>query len=733
MRRITITNYSDRPRTIELTSYAEVVLQPAVADLGHPAFSKLFVETEYLARNNAILATRRPRAEGDPRRWLVHAVADKGLARGERGTTTQLQFETDRMRFVGRGRTLDAPAAMDEGARLSKTAGAVLDPIVSLRRVVTVQPRQSVQVTFSLAVADTRDDAERLAERYDHPDAAQRAFELASTYGLVELGHLGLTGEEALTAQEIAGRLLYGDPSLAAPASVRRRNVRPQSGLWAYGISGDLPILLFRTSALEELDAFRLLLKMHAFWRRRGLEIDLVVLNDHPPSYADSLQEALAQTVEASPQRGLLGQRGGIFLRRTDGLSDEDQTLLLTAARMIFSGSIPTVLGSAMTTSEMEARTQQNDLDAQALTATFDADVPDPAGPLAVPALHADALERLGLDAHDVPEPTGDDLLFYNGSGGFSDDGRAYVVRQRGGEPDDRTPLPWINVVANPAAGFTATESGEGYTWARNSQQNKLTPWSNDPVMDPAGEALYLRDDDAGVFWTPTPRPAPAPALYETRHGWGHSTWTAEWAGIKTETVAFVPRRDPLKIVRLRLTNTGSAPRRPLRLPVRRARARRAPRAQRALHRRGPRRGLGRAHGAQPLQPDLQRTPRLPGGRRGGRRVGLRAPRRLPRPARRRDAPGRRRRRRPAGRRAVDRARPVRRAPRRRKPRAGRDARGRLPLRPGQDGPRRRGARREATRTPPRPTPRSRTSSRSGRRRSRRSRSRRPRRTSTCS
>ncbi len=560
LRRITVTNYSDRPRTIELTSYAEVVLQPAAADLGHPAFSKLFVETEYIPRNNAILATRRPRAEGDPRRWLVHAVADKGLARVERGAVTPLQFETDRMRFIGRGRTLDSPAAMDEGARLSRTAGAVLDPIVSLRRVVTVQPRQSVQVVFSLAVAATREDAERLAERYDHPDASQRAFELASTYGLVELGHLGLTGEEALTAQEIAGRLLYGDPGLAAPASVRRRNVRPQSGLWAYGISGDLPILLFRTSSLEEIDAFRLLLKMHAFWRRRGLEIDLVVLNDHPPSYADSLQEALAQTVEASPQRSLLAQRGGIFLRRTDGLSEEDLTLLLTSARAVFTGAIPAVLASAATT-EMEAHAHQADLDAEALALTFDADEPAPAGPVAVPATDPTALERLGLSETAVPEPVGDDLLFYNGTGGFSDDGRSYVVRQRGGVPGDRTPLPWINVVANPFAGFTASESGEGYTWARNSQQNKLTPWSNDPVEDPAGEALYLRDDDACVFWSPTPRPAPAPALYETCHGWGHTTWSTEWAGIKSETTAFVPRRDPLKIVRLRLTNTGDAAR----------------------------------------------------------------------------------------------------------------------------------------------------------------------------
>ena len=579
VRRVTVTNYQDRPRTIELTSYAEVVLQPPAGDLGHPAFSKLFVETEYLSKNNALLATRRPRSEGDVRRWLVHSVADKGLARADRAAITALEYETDRMKFVGRGRTLDRPAAMDADARLSRTAGAVLDPIVSLRRVVTLQPKQSVQVVFSLAVADTREEAERLAERYDHPDAAKRAFDLASTYGLVELGQLGMTGEQALAFQELGGRLAYGDPRLAAPASVRQRNTRPQSGLWAYGISGDLPILLFRTSSLDEVNAFRLLLKAHAFWRHRGLEVDLVVLNDHPPSYADSLQESLSQAVEMSPQRGLLDQRGGIFLRRSDALSEEDLVLLQTAARVILYGEVPTLLASAPTTEadalalqaaeslEGDAGSVLSAPEAQDSEAS-DAETPTTAAPerpgerLAVAAGHREASARMTTPAHEASTASDGDLQFFNGYGGFSDDGRAYVIRQRGGDAASRTPLPWINVVANPAVGFTATESGEGYTWARNSQQNKLTPWSNDPVMDPAGEALYLRDDDAGVFWTPTPRPTPAPTTYETRHGWGYTTWRAAWGDLDTEMTAFVPLRDPTKVVRLRVTNTSDRARR---------------------------------------------------------------------------------------------------------------------------------------------------------------------------
>ena len=394
VRRVTVTNYGDRPRTIELTSYAEVVLQPPAGDLGHPAFSKLFVETEYVPKNNALIATRRPRAEDDVRRWLVHSVADKGLARADRSALAPLEYETDRMRFVGRGRTLDTPAAMDAGATLTRTAGAVLDPVVSLRRVVTLQPKQSVQVVFSLAVAASREQAERLAERYDHPNAAQRAFELASTYGLVELGHLGLSGEQALRAQELASRLLYGGPQLAAPAGVRERNVRPQSGLWAYGISGDLPILLFRASSTDDLGAFQTLLKIHAFWRRRGFEADLVVLNDHPPSYADSLQEALTQAVDTSPQRALLNQRGGLFIRRTDGLSEEDLTLLLTAARVIVDGDLPGLLAGE---TDDESAPMTPPVPAEVVSAEPSPQVePPPVGfARAVPALDATAADRL--------------------------------------------------------------------------------------------------------------------------------------------------------------------------------------------------------------------------------------------------------------------------------------------------------------------------------------------------
>ena len=455
-----------------------------------------------------------------------------------------MQYETDRLAFIGRGRTLDHPSAMDPGTQLSGNVGPVLDPVVSLRRTVVLMPKESVTVTFALGTADSREEAERLAERYDHPFAAQRAFELASVYGLVELNHLGLSGERALYFQELASRLLYGGPDLKADPSVLLRNRRAQSGLWAHGISGDLPILVYRIARPEHMTAFTLLLKAHEYWRLKGFEVDIVVLNDHPPSYASELQNAILQAIQTSPQRALLNQRGGLFVRRTDQLAAEDLTLVLTVARAVITGDLPRLRASSLKEETSPLPAVGVALEGQA------------------PRRYTPAL-REALDSDEGEPPTRDDLLFWNGYGGFTPDGTEYVIPLRSGADRglDRTPLPWINVVANEEAGFTASESGEGYTWSINSQQNKLTPWSNDPVIDPAGEALWLRDetDGDGVFWSPTPRPTPDSEAYETRHGWGYTTYKHTSREVEQEVCLFVPRHDPVKLARLRLTNTGSA------------------------------------------------------------------------------------------------------------------------------------------------------------------------------
>ncbi|HYE96911.1 MAG TPA: glucoamylase family protein [Rubricoccaceae bacterium] len=526
VRRYTVTNYGDTPRRLELTSYAEVALNDVEADLAHPAFSKLFVETEYVPEHHALLAHRRKRKPDDPERWLFHALADAGLD----AVTGPLEVETDRAKFLGRGRTCTNPAALDPGVKLSGTVGAVLDPVVALRRVVEVGPREQVSLAFALGTAASREEALRLADRYDHPDAVQRAVELASVYGLVELQHLGLTGKQALYAQELASALLFAPRALRADERTMVRNRRSQPGLWAYGISGDLPIVLLRIGKVEHMESVRFFLKAHAYWRQKGVQADLVILNEHPPSYADELQKAILDAIQASPGRNLQGARGGLHLRRAEHLPPEDLTLLLSVARVVVEGTLP----------------------------ELPLDGPPPALPPASIA-HPAVPER---EALALPVASSDGRTASNGYGAFSEDGTEYVIRLGGpGEPD-ATPLPWSNVVANERAGFVVTEGGSGFTWAYNSQQNKLTPWSNDPVSDPVEEALYVRDEEAGVFWSPTPRPVPGPGSYEVRHGFGYSVFHHGSHDLDQETTLFVPREDPVKVIRLRLTNRSDRPRR---------------------------------------------------------------------------------------------------------------------------------------------------------------------------
>ncbi len=381
LRRITLTNLGDQPRPIEVTTCAELVLNTPGGDAAHPAFSKLFVQTGWMADREALVAWRRLRSPDDEPLSVVHSLlADAGA----------VEYETDRSRFIGRGRTLERPAATDRGARLSGTVGNVLDPVFSLRRVVTVQPGQSTTLVALLGAGRTRKDVEAIAGRYASLDAAHAAFRGTPPADTGEARALGVPESWLANA-----RLL---PVVDA--------------------AGRTPVEWFQPLQTEKVPGERL------------------------------------------------------------GWADEE-------------------------------------------------------------------------------------LRFFNGFGGFSADGREYVIRMLPGEHGPvRPPLPWTNVIANEHTGFLVSESGAASTWTANSRENRLTPWSNDPVSDPHGEALYLRDEDAGVAWSPTPGPRPGDGAYETRHGFGYSRFRHVSESLEQDTTMFVPRHDPVKIVRLRLTNTGDRPRR---------------------------------------------------------------------------------------------------------------------------------------------------------------------------
>ncbi len=550
VRVVTVTNRSRETRDIELTSYAEVVLADPDADRAHPAFQNLFVETEWLP-DGIILASRRPRSATERRPWCAHVVATGAERVGD------VTCETDRARFIGRGRTVRAPRALDHDVELSGTTGAVLDPTMALRVRLRLLPGRTATAAFSTLVADGRDEARNLADRYRDLRAADRALSLSWTTAQVELRDLDVPPAEAALYQELAGTLIYPNEELRASATLRAENRRGQRALWAHGISGDWPLVLATITDEGGLPSVRQLLVAHKYWRMKGVTADLVIINAKAPTYVQDLHDQIVSIVLSSSEGGVIDRPGGVFIRRADTMQPEDVALLQATARVTIACD-GVGLGNVAENAELgapAAPVEQWMVVDRGRSASRALSTP--------PALAVVAGTRAGPDAL-----TNTDAGDTNGFGKLTDNGD-YEMRIAGAHVP---PAPWANVIANPNAGFCVTERGGGFAWAENSYFFRLTPWQNDPVCDPCGEVLYLRDDDSRRMWTPTPAPALAiddvdtlgngPPPYVVRHGPGRSSFTHERDGIASELVLGVPESDPVKITRLTLTNRGAKQRR---------------------------------------------------------------------------------------------------------------------------------------------------------------------------
>jgi cyclic beta-1,2-glucan synthetase len=535
LRRISLTNRGRMPRTIELTSYAEVVITHPATDAAHPAFSNLFVQTELVRPHQAIVCTRRPRSGGERPPWMIHLMTVHGTADGEPS------YETSRAAFIGRGRSVIDPIAMHQAA-LTDSCGAVLDPIVAIRSRVVLEPDETARIHVVTGMAETRDAALGLIEKYRDRHAADRVFELSWTHSQVVQRRLEATSADTQLYERLASNVLYANPTLRAPSSLLARNRGGQSGLWAYGISGDLPIVLVRIADVAHIELVRQLVKAHAYWRLKGLSADLVVWNEDPSGYRQVLHDEIMSAVAAS--ESLLDKPGGIFVRRSEQISDDDKLLMQTVARLI-------VADSAGTLAEQLERKPRAELTPllQASPRLVPAYEPaEPPAPITAPAV-----------APSLAAFTRPDLVDFNGLGGFTSDGREYVITTT---RDRRTPAPWVNVLANPWFGSIVSESGSAYTWCENAHGYRLTPWHNDAVGDPSGEALYLRDEDDGHVWSPTPLPVTAAAPYISRHGFGYSVFEVSERGIASELQTYVATDAPIKFLVLKVRNRSGRQRR---------------------------------------------------------------------------------------------------------------------------------------------------------------------------
>ena len=530
VRQITLINESDLPRRLRLTTYGEVALTEQAADQRHPAFAKLFVESEYLADLNALLFTRRPRSAKEEPRFLIHMLVRARHMNQE--IWGRQSYESDRAAFLGRGRTTLNPAALlcPGSAGGDGEVGATLDPIMSLGQELELPPHATVQLAAVTLAASTRQDALELAQRYRNWTTLGRVFVRAQTEAERELRQLEMTTPMLDQTQQLLSLLLYPHGARRADAATLLANVKAQPGLWPFGISGDAPMLLMHINDETEIELLQDLLRAHTYWRRRGLGIDLVIYNCQITSYGQSMQNFIHRMIQHSKSESWLNQRGGIFVLNQDQMSQADRTLLHTVARV--------VLDSA------------NGSLAQQMTGTQHQ---PPSLPRFEPLLSVDpARDMTPL----LVRPS--DLQFDNGLGGFNAD-HEYVIYLR---PGETTPAPWINVIANAEIGCLVSESGAGYTWSMNSGENRLTSWRNDPVSDLPAEALYLRDEETGEIWSPTPQPAPADTPYLVRHGAGYSVFEHNSHGVEQQVRIFVAPDAPVKIVQMRLKNHSTRQRR---------------------------------------------------------------------------------------------------------------------------------------------------------------------------
>ena len=528
IRRVSLTNHGRHSRILALTSYSEIILTEQSADLRHPAYNKLFIESEFIEKEGILLFRRRPRSADEKAVYLAHFFT------GNHEGVSLTGYETDRAKFLGRGGTARRPLVFSTSTQtsvLSGRTGSTLDPICAMQAEIIIEPYETVQVAFITLAAQSRKEAIELARRYQRWSQVSRAIQDVRIQAEAELAQLDLTSQKVEQIQKLLSPLVYLSNALRAEPAVLQGNTLSQPGLWPFGISGDYPIVLVRVKSSEDFELLGEVVLAHTYWRKRGLMIDLVIFSQRETSYEQDFKNRIYRLLERTASESWLNDRGGIFILQEDQMNQAEQALLMTVARVVLDGEA----------GPLERQLSRLDV-----------------APVRLPRfVPIEPLYPL-LDVQpELQRPA--DLQFQNGIGGFTPDGREYVIFL---EPGQWTPAPWVNVIATPEFGCVVSEGGMGTTWSQNSGENRLTPWRNDPVTDPPSEAIYLRDEDTGQIWSPTPLPARADAPYLIRHGAGYSMFEHASHGLMQNLLVFVAPDEPVKIIQLKLQNATKRMRR---------------------------------------------------------------------------------------------------------------------------------------------------------------------------
>ncbi|MGM0396195.1 MAG: GH36-type glycosyl hydrolase domain-containing protein [Bacillota bacterium] len=513
MRKITLMNKKSTPVNIEITSYAELAMTEQNADLSHPAFNNLFISTEYDKETESLIAVKKPRESNEQELYVFKTFS---TASSEFNIT---QFETNRNNFVGRGRTLSNPIALEKF--LDNSEGIVLEPILSLRKGVRIGGRENVQITYSMGVAENKSEIKKLINKYKNPSIVKEQLELSDIQAQVEMSYLNLDSEELNLFQTMISQLIYLSPNRKKYSKQIFENNLGQNELWKYGISGDKPIILIDVFSMEEKEILWTLIKGKEYLSLKGLQTDLVILNNQEVSYYKNLEEAIKDMISIKFGYNTDPQNIGVYLINNNQISEDDRNLLYASSDLVLSGKSSTLREQI----EIEETTNDKNIKRK--------------------------FEKRQQTEYR-PKQERYELKYFNGYGGFNQKDSEYVIQYRENLP---TPMPWINVISNDNFGFIISENGGGYTWSENSNENKLTPWLNDSIFNIPQEVVYLKDEVYGELWSVTPEPLGNYLDCDICHGKGYTKFASEPYGLKTTLNIFASLKDSVKIYSVKIKN----------------------------------------------------------------------------------------------------------------------------------------------------------------------------------
>ncbi|MCR1934322.1 GH36-type glycosyl hydrolase domain-containing protein [Clostridium tepidum] len=515
IRSINLKNNSDHDRVIEITSYCEVTLADYNTDLVHPSFSNLFVKTEFNEEPFCILANRRKRSEMNTSPWVIQTVALEGEQIGG------FQYETSRMDFIGRGRNLYNPQAMDNETNLKNSIGPVLDPIISIRVRVKLRAKENCMVAYTTAFCDSKKEGIKIAEKYRNIDNVKNAFNLSWSHSNLEMKRLGIRSTAANMYQYILSNILFINKNMKEREEYIKHIKSGQSNLWSYGISGDYPIVLVILDKERGIDTIRQLLTAYRYWKLKNINVDLIIVNTKESSYMQPIEDSILNLINTLGLMNNINKASGIFLFNKSTIKEEDFNLLRAICRLYIDcnrGSLAEQIDIGSSKREKLDLLEKKEIKYNAKPYKF-----------------------------KIPK-----LEYFNEIGGFDIKNNEYTIIL---ENYNNTPLPWINIMSNGNFGFHVSESGSSYSWYKNSRENKLTNWSNDPIIDGESEHIYVRDEITGEIWSITPNPIRDSGKYIINHGFGYSNFKHYANGIIGEITNYCPMGDNCKISLIKLKN----------------------------------------------------------------------------------------------------------------------------------------------------------------------------------